>query len=48
MCVCVSFVYVHVIHDHGVFQERAIARTWGMRAKKAKEAAEDAAVTGKK
>ncbi|XP_045123337.1 60S ribosomal protein L13-like isoform X1 [Portunus trituberculatus] len=29
-------------------RERAVARTWGMRAKKAKEAAEDAAVTGKK
>ncbi|KAG7170989.1 60S ribosomal protein L13-like [Homarus americanus] len=28
--------------------ERSIARNWGLRAKKAKEAAEDAAVTGKK
>ncbi|KAK8727495.1 hypothetical protein OTU49_009583, partial [Cherax quadricarinatus] len=29
-------------------RERSNARNWGMRAKKAKEAAEDAAVTGKK
>lgn len=29
-------------------QERTMARNWGIRAKKAKEAAEDAAVIGKK
>lgn len=39
---------VEIVEMYFSFQERTISKTWGIRAKKAKEAAEDAAVVGKK